>query len=100
LILANPPYHTDFSVAKHFIEEGKRHLCANGMLVIVVKRLEWYKNKMVNVFGGVKVIQVEGYYVLISVKRDGYKKSIKVEKPINKKHLKKLEKSNKNHKLS
>ncbi|MDD4113580.1 MAG: methyltransferase [Herbinix sp.] len=97
LILSNPPYHTDFSVAKHFIEEGKKYLALNGKVVVVVKRLEWYKNKMENVFGGVRIIQEDDYYVLISEKRDNYSKSLKNEKPINKKHMKRVEKSQKKH---
>lgn len=95
LILSNPPYHTDFSVAKHFIEEGKKRLCINGKMVMVVKRLDWYENKMKNVFGGVKVFQEDDYYVLISEKRDNYSKILKKEKPIKKKHLKRIEKSRK-----
>jgi 16S rRNA (guanine1207-N2)-methyltransferase len=95
LILSNPPYHTDFSVAKHFIEEGKKHLCINGKMVIVVKRLEWYQNKMKNVFGDVRIFQDEDYFVLISEKRDHYLKSLINEKPIKKKHMKRVEKSQK-----
>ena len=29
-ILSNPPYHTDFSVAKHFIEDGYQRLAWGG----------------------------------------------------------------------
>lgn len=43
LILSNPPYHTDFSVAKHFIEIGFKKLQIGGRMVMVMKRLEWYK---------------------------------------------------------
>lgn len=93
LILSNPPYHTDFSVAKHFIEEGKKHLVLNGKMVVVVKRLEWYKNKMKNVFGGERIVQEDDYYVLISEKRDNNFKSLKIDKPIKKKHMKRVEKS-------
>ena len=69
LILSNPPYHTDFSVAKSFIEGGYRHLTAGGRMVMVTKRLDWYKNKLTSVFGGVKIIESDGYYVFISEKR-------------------------------
>ena len=51
LILSNPPYHTDFSVAKAFIEGAFAHLAVGGRLVMVVKRVEWYRNKMRTVFG-------------------------------------------------
>jgi len=69
LILSNPPYHADFSVPKHFIEGGFKKLVAGGKLVMVTKRLDWYKNKLISVFGGVKVYEINGYYVFVAEKR-------------------------------
>ena len=69
LILCNPPYHADFSVPKKFIEVGFRKLTMGGKLVMVTKRLDWYKNKLISVFGGVKVQEIEGYYVFVAEKR-------------------------------
>lgn len=69
LILSNPPYHTDFSVPKHFIEVGFKKLAVGGKMVMVTKRLDWYKNKLASVFGGVRVWEIDGYYVFISEKR-------------------------------
>ncbi len=69
LILSNPPYHTNFSVAKEFIEGGYKRLVFGGRMVMVTKRLEWYKNKLTSVFGGVKVREIDGYYVFIAEKR-------------------------------
>ena len=40
LILSNPPYHTDFSVAKHFIEDSLKHLTIGGRLIMGTKRLD------------------------------------------------------------
>ncbi len=74
LILSNPPYHTDFSVAKGFIEDGYKKLVPNGKLVMVTKRLTWYKNKLTSVFGGVKVFEQDGYYVFVAEKRIGQRK--------------------------
>jgi 16S rRNA (guanine1207-N2)-methyltransferase len=68
-ILCNPPYHTDFSVAKHFIEKGFNRLVLGGKMYMVVKRNVWYQNKLISVFGGVRVHEVDGYYVLCSEKR-------------------------------
>ena len=42
----NPPYHTNFSVAKSFIEGSYKHLQMGGWLVMVTKRFDWYKNKI------------------------------------------------------
>lgn len=72
LILSNPPYHADFSVAKRFIEDGFKKLVVGGKLVMVTKRKEWYKKKLTAVFGGVKIVEREGYYVFIAQKRYSY----------------------------
>lgn len=68
-ILTNPPYHTDFSVAKRFIEGGFRCLTIGGRMVMVVKRRKWYENKLRSVFGGVHVRDVGGYYVMTAERR-------------------------------
>jgi 16S rRNA (guanine1207-N2)-methyltransferase len=68
LILSNPPYHVDFSVPKHFIEKGFNHLKIGGKLFMVTKRKEWYKNKLISVFGGVKIWEENGYYVFMAQK--------------------------------
>lgn len=69
LILSNPPYHTDFAVAKGFIEDGFKKLIAGGKMVMVTKRLDWYRNKLSSVFGGVSVKEKDGYYVFFAEKR-------------------------------
>jgi len=70
LILSNPPYHVDFSVPKHFIEKGFNRLTVGGRMVMVTKRRDWYKNKLTAIFGGVKVSEIDGYYVFSSIKKD------------------------------
>ena len=75
LILSNPPYHTDFSVAKHFIEKGFNRLAIGGKMLFVTKRKEWYKNKFISIFGGVSIKEIDGYFVFIAEKRSaGYAK--------------------------
>ena len=68
-ILSNPPYHTDFRVAKHFIEKGFNRLVIGGRMFMVTKRKDWYKNKFISVFGGVKICESDGYFVFIAEKR-------------------------------
>ena len=82
LILSNPPYHADFSVPKHFIEVGFKKLAVGGKMIMVTKRLDWYKNKLTSVFGGVMVREINGYYVFISEKRG--ERVRKKERPVNK----------------
>jgi len=68
-ILCNPPYHTDFSVAKHFIMKGFNRLQIGGELFFVTKREKWYRNKLAAVFGGARAIQVDGYVVTSAIKK-------------------------------
>lgn len=71
LIMSNPPYHTDFAVAKAFIEGSFRHMSIGGKLLMVTKRLDWYKNKLINIFGGVKITRTDdGYFVFAAEKRN------------------------------
>ena len=69
LIMANPPYHSDFSVPKHFIEKGFNRLSLGGNMALVTKRKEWYKNKLISIFGGVKIKEVGEYFVFLAEKR-------------------------------
>ena len=73
LILSNPPYHTDFAVAKGFIEDGFKKLAIGGKMIMVTKRLDWYRNKLSSVFGGVTVKEKDGYYVFVAEKRGNRK---------------------------
>lgn len=68
-ILSNPPYHSDFSVPRHFILKGFNRLQIGGWMWFVTKREKWYRNKLASIFGGVKVQRVDGYFVLGAEKR-------------------------------
>ncbi|HEX4197930.1 MAG TPA: methyltransferase [Caulobacteraceae bacterium] len=68
-ILCNPPYQADFAVPKHFIEKGFNRLVVGGSLFMVTKRELWYRNKITSVFGGVKVREVDGYFVFEATKK-------------------------------
>lgn len=91
-ILANVPYHTDFCVAKNYIEKGYKKLKLNGQMILVTKRKKWYKNKLIAVFGGVRIREINGYYVFISEKKTKKQKIKKINfhsKKLRKKILKK-----------
>lgn len=85
LILSNPPYHTDFSVAKEFIEDGFKRLKVGGRMALVTKRLDWYRNKLKTVFGGVKVFEKEDYYIFLSEKRAPRVEKVKKTQTLSKK---------------
>ena len=80
-ILSNPPYHADFSVPKHFIEKGFNRLRLGGRLYMVTKRKDWYKNKLTAIFGGVKVHEIDGYFVFCAEKRSDQYANTKKQKP-------------------
>ncbi|MBQ1257129.1 MAG: methyltransferase [Clostridia bacterium] len=69
VIYSNPPYQTDFKVAKHFIEKGFNRLIIGGKMVMVVKRRAWYENKLRAIFGGCRIVEKYGYFVFIAEKR-------------------------------
>lgn len=69
LIISNPPYHVDFSVPKEFIEKGFNRLVIGGKMYMVTKRKDWYKNKLISIFGGVKITEIDGYYVFMVEKK-------------------------------
>lgn len=96
LILSNPPYHTDFAVAKEFIEDGFKKLALGGRMFMVTKRLDWYKNKLTAIFGGVKVAEIDGYFVFTAEKRAAAvkKKPPKDKNKLSKKLQRKLGKGN------
>lgn len=77
IILSNPPYHTDFSVAKEFIEKGFNRLKTGGMMYMVTKRDLWYRNKLTAIFGNVRVWPIEDYFVFKSIKKDSSYANIK-----------------------
>ena len=69
LILSNPPYQSDFKVAKSFIEKGFNRLKIGGRMLMVTKRRPWYENKLRAIFGGVKVREIDGYFVFEAQRR-------------------------------
>lgn len=97
LILSNPPYHADFSVPKHFIEIGFQRLAMGGKLIMVTKRLDWYKNKLTSVFGGVKIYEINGYYVFVAEKR---KKTMKEKEKTTNNISKKLQRKQQRYKVN
>ncbi|MDP3487855.1 MAG: methyltransferase [Bacillota bacterium] len=89
LILSNPPYNSDYSVAKGFIEDGYKALAMGGAIWLVVKNSDWYRNKMKTVFGGSKVIEQDGYAIITAEKREVLRKPVK-EIKTTRKHEKRM----------
>ncbi|KAF0196588.1 MAG: 16S rRNA (guanine1207-N2)-methyltransferase [Bacillota bacterium] len=94
MILSNPPYNSDYSVAKGFIEDGYKALAMGGSIWLVVKNSDWYRNKMKTVFGGSRVIEQDGYAIITAEKREVLRKPVK-EIKTTRKHEKRMASSKK-----
>ncbi len=68
-IFVNPPYQSDFSVAGRMIRKGFNRLAVGGRLYMVTKRREWYKNRLIAIFGGVRIHEIGGYFVFEAERR-------------------------------
>ena len=69
IIASNPPYHADFAIPKLFIEKGFNRLAIGGKFYMVTKRRDWYKNKFIAIFGGVRIHEQDGYFVFEAERR-------------------------------
>ncbi|MFZ5827263.1 MAG: class I SAM-dependent methyltransferase [Bacillota bacterium] len=90
VIASNPPYHTDFAIAKGFIEGAHQHLSPDGWLYLVVKRADWYVQKVRTVFGGCRVVERDGYTILSAQKRVARPKARPAEPKTTKKHARRV----------
>lgn len=68
-ILTNPPYHADYGVARSFLEFAVRRLNPLGWVYVVVKKPDWYRNKLGSLFGGCRAVERDGYWLLSAQKR-------------------------------
>jgi 16S rRNA (guanine1207-N2)-methyltransferase len=90
LIASNPPYHTDFGVARAFIEGAHAHLAVGGRLYLVIKRADWYVQKVRSVFGGCRVSEVNGYTVISAERREPKPAKPPAEPATTKKHARRM----------
>lgn len=91
LIASNPPYHTDFAVARRFIEGAHRQLSPEGHLVLVVRRADWYEQKIRSLFGGCRLVEEQGYTVMIAQRRE--RRQAPAPAPTTRKHARRVEQS-------
>lgn len=91
-ILTNPPYHTDYGVPKSFLEFAARRLEPGGWLWVVVKKPDWYANKIRALFGGCRIIERDGYYILSAQRRQRQEKNAAAK--TTRKHLRRQQAAN------
>ncbi|MFZ5777846.1 MAG: methyltransferase [Bacillota bacterium] len=71
VVLANPPYHTDYRVPRCLLAGARRFLRTGGNCYFVVKRAGWYRQRFQSVFRNASVREVGGYSVVRGLKSDG-----------------------------
>ena len=64
LITKNP-----VDMEKILVEKGFNRLKIGGRMLMVTKRRDWYRNKLAAIFGGVRVREIDGYFVFEAEKR-------------------------------
>lgn len=64
LVLANPPYYSNFRIAVLFLSIAHRALQPDGQLLVVTKAPQWFVENMSDSFGHVEVITAGQYYVV------------------------------------
>ena len=68
LALANPPYYSNFRIARHFLTAGHQFLRPGGTILLVTKQPQWYQQHMPDWFNELTVMQRKGYYLLQAVR--------------------------------
>lgn len=73
MIISNPPIRAGKKIVHQVVIDGFHHLNTNGFVYIVIQKKQGadsMKNKMMEVFGNVEVVNKEsGYFILKSIKR-------------------------------
>jgi len=80
VVLANPPYYAQQSIAPMFIEQSWRLLRPGGRLYLVTKQPDTVGSLVIEVFGDVEAAQRRGYQVLCARKSEPHprRKSLEV----------------------
>lgn len=68
LVLANPPYYSNWAITAIFIEAAARALKPGGRLFLVTKSPNWYRNNLHFVLSDVEVHDVREYSIVTARK--------------------------------
>lgn len=69
LVLANPPYFSNFRIAEVFVQAARTALRPHGRLHFVTKQPEWFADRFVQLFDQVSVREIRGYFVVKASQR-------------------------------
>jgi 16S rRNA (guanine1207-N2)-methyltransferase len=68
LVLANPPYYSNFRIADLFIATATKALRPGGQLLVVTKRPDWYLERLANDFIEIESSEVRRYHVVRAIR--------------------------------
>ena len=69
LVLANPPYFSNFKIGEIFLFAAQRALRFGGRAHFVTKQPTWYTEQFSQVFDDVSVREIRGYFIIKGTKR-------------------------------
>jgi 16S rRNA (guanine1207-N2)-methyltransferase len=67
VVLANPPYYSNYKIAELFIEGAHRCLKPGGRIYVVAKKPDWYLREMPKMFQRVEVVSDKQFRVIKGV---------------------------------
>ena len=68
MVLANPPYYAQLTIARMFMERSKALLKPGGRFYLVTKMLELVAEPMQEVFGETDVFERRGYFIFAATR--------------------------------
>jgi 16S rRNA (guanine1207-N2)-methyltransferase len=68
LVLANPPYYSNFRLASLFVSIAHRALATGGTLLVVTKSPEWYVENLAKRFVSITPTPIGKYHVVFAVR--------------------------------
>lgn len=63
VVLANPPYYSDFSIAERMVETAETSLRSGGAMLFVTKHPAWYEERMPKSLDDVAIFESGKYWV-------------------------------------
>lgn len=70
LVLANPPYYSNYRIGEIFLQATRIALRSGGRTHFVTKQPEWYADRFTELFDDVSVREIRGYFVFKGTQRD------------------------------
>lgn len=70
VVLANPPYFSNYRIAEHFLATAWKSLRRHGWVHVVTKAPVWFEEAMPEVFEEIEANEVRGYWIVSGRKPD------------------------------